>query len=287
LALAQAALEQELITELAPASVIDINLQAEQAFITVQHAEQIQKITASIVLACDGTQSHWREQFALQTETLAAKQHAIIANVETSKPHLDCAYERFTELGTLALLPLKNKRMTSVLSVDQERYQALQQYSDADYLTLLQQQFGKRLGELCGLGKRFSYPLQSVHCRDMQRDRFLLLGNAVHTINPIAAQGLNLALRDIAVLIDCLQAEGLHVQALSTYVEKVLPAHEKMRKFTDNLVRVAKHKYLRHARSIGLLALDVAPMAKYSLANTLAGFSEHRGKKLQAVQDVL
>ncbi len=285
--LAEAVQAHANIIEIAPAQLTDISLQPNTAEITYLSNSESKTITANLVFACDGTSSTLRQKFNLNTKTKDHQQQAIVANVDIAKPHENHAYERFTEQGTLALLPLKNNRMTTVLSVDNDLFGDLKARDDAAYLELLESLFGKKLGGFTNLGKRFTYPLQSLQCTDMQRERFLLLGNAVHTINPIAAQGLNLAMRDIAVLIDCIQEEGLTPKALQSYTQKVLPEHQKMLKFTDRLVSLAQTNKFKHTRSLGLLVLDNLPGAKHSLARTLAGLSEHRGKKLQAVQDAI
>ncbi len=278
--LANAARSHNHITEIAPVHVNDLELHEDHVIID-------NNIKAKLILACDGEHSALREKLKLNTEIKNHHQQAIVANINITKSHENTAFERFTELGTLALLPLKNQRMTSVLTANDDVFPELGSLNDADYLKLLQRLIGKRLGELSNLGKRFSYPLQSLNCNDIQQGRFILMGNAAHTVNPIAAQGLNLAIRDIAVLIDVIKTHGLTIPAFKIYAEKILPEQESMFNMTERLVHVAQSHSYSYLRSLGLITLDYCVPIKNQMARRCLGLSKHRGKTLQAVQDVI
>ncbi|MCW8879784.1 MAG: 2-octaprenyl-6-methoxyphenyl hydroxylase [Kangiellaceae bacterium] len=160
---------------------------------------------AKLVLAADGSFSQIAQMLAIEHRRKSYNQHAVIANIQTSEGHDFRAFERFTSGGPLALLPLTGNRMSLVWCQKPEFVDTVMNWSEQEFKFELQRAFGYRLGEITKIGERFQYPL-SLHLPSLQfKQNMLLMGNAAHTLHPIAGQGFNLCLRDIAVLVELVQ----------------------------------------------------------------------------------
>ena len=131
-------------------------------------------------------------------------QSAVVTNVSPERPHRSVAYERFTRTGPLALLPMDPQRCAVVWSVQPDEVDAMLAWSDEVFLEHLQNRFGQRLGRFTRVGRRQAYPLTLTRVREQVRPRLALIGNAAHTVHPVAGQGFNLGLRDVAALAQLL-----------------------------------------------------------------------------------
>jgi len=226
-----------------------------------------------LLVAADGTQSKLRDLAGIGVSRSNYQQSAIIANVSTEKPHNNEAFERFTDTGPIALLPLSDNRCSLVWTHDTkagtESLEKTLALSDADFLDKLGREFGYRLGRFTKVGKRSSFPLALLTAEKITAKRIAVIGNAAHTMHPVAGQGLNLALRDVAVLADLIAQYGSDDAACT----ELLNAYENQRagdlkstvRYTDSLVRLFSNDnfLLGHARAGGLLAVDrIAPLRK-------------------------
>lgn len=157
------------------------------------------------------------------------------------------------------------------------------QLTDSDFLLALQKQFGWRLGQFIRVGQRQAYPLQLVRAQQLLQSRVVIIGNAAHTLHPIAAQGFNLGLRDVAHLAEAIADSWQHhhdvgaSSALHRYVSRQQADMQQMTTLTDTLVRLFAHQHwpLIWARNVGLLALDVFSPLKRQLTRHLAGLKPH------------
>jgi 2-octaprenyl-6-methoxyphenol hydroxylase len=269
-ALYQAAQAHPQITIVAPYAVQSIESTETDACINGE-------MHAKWVLACDGTQSFARDYFQLKSTEKKYEKHALVANLTLSRPHEGRAIQRFTERGVLALLPLPGQRMTSVLTFDSAELEALQSLEPDHYLRVLQELAGTRAGLFRDLGKRFAYPLIWLQTQEIVAGRTVLLGNAAQTLSPLAAQGLNLALRDLGMLYDTLMAGA----PLEDYAKASREAQGPVLRFTDQLMDWATPDSLGFLRSAGLFALDHLPFLKDSLAHSLMGLSPHGGSLMR------
>ena len=167
-------------------------------------AEEALPLSAKLLIIADGANSKTAASLGFETAVKDHQQAAIVANVGLGKAHNGVAYERFTALGPMALLPLSayrgQPRAALVWTQPSERAAATMQLSDADFLAALQDQFGYRTGLFRHVGARASYPLITALVAEQVRSRIALLGNAAHSLHPVAGQGFNLALRDAASL---------------------------------------------------------------------------------------
>ncbi len=272
--------------------LIGLDLAAEGAAILTLAAGDgaLSKWSARLVVGCDGTQSSVREFISKHAPEVGlgdqeGNQHGLF-DYQTSalsfnfKPEYDplsTAYERFTDTGPIALLPLPNRRMGAVWTLPSAQANAALQLADAEFLGQFQQAFGYRLGRFSDLGKRAVWPLQRLRARPDFSNRCVLIGNAAQTIHPLGAQGFNLGLRDAIALAATLEAAGDKFDALSV-LQTFSAARSKDRadtlRFSDSgLVATQNTSSLaRVARSMVFTALETAPLAKRSLVRFGLGY---------------
>ena len=261
------------VTQIKQESSDSINLELKQSDDTVS-------ITGRLLVAADGTKSQIRELSGIETTVSDYQQSAIIANVSTQKPHNGKAYERFTENGPIALLPMTGNRSSLVWTHRTDNgtaeIDAVMAMKDEEFLHELDQAFGFRLGKFIKVGKRSAYPLSLVTADKNTAYRTVIIGNASHTLHPVAGQGLNLALRDVAVLSDLLAGLISTTDSPNTIksIAELLVVYEELRaddlkntiRYTDSLVRLFSNDniVLGHARAGGLLAVDrITPMREW------------------------
>jgi len=234
-----------------------------------------------LVVAADGADSLLREQFGIEHVERDYAQTAIVTNITPQLPHNNIAYERFTASGPMALLPMSDQRCAVVWTVATDQADAIMALNDADFLVQLQERFGYRLGRLEKTGRRQAWPLRLVQAKESVRERLALVGNAVHTLHPVAGQGFNLGARDVAVLaevlVDALRAgeDPGSLAVLDRYGEWRRRDHQNVMVFTDGLARLFTLPVpaLGMVRTAGLLAFDLFPPAKRLLTRMTMGRS--------------
>lgn len=269
---------------LSPASVMALEFEPGYIRVALDREGEAHVVSTRLLVAADGTRSRVREQLGVQTRTRDYGQFAVIANVTPERPHNNVAYERFTGAGPLALLPMSGNRCSLVWTHHATELPNVESLSDGEFLARLQDQFGYRLGRFLRVGSRHAYPLVLLRaCRDTAR-RSILIGNASHTLHPVAGQGFNLALRDVAVLADLLVAADR--DAADPGSEALLAAYSKTRqgdldtveRYTDLLARafLVPSAPAGHLRGAGLLLLDLVPSMRHVLARQSMGLRFRR-----------
>ncbi len=188
-----------------PARVVALAPHNGGTRLQVEDEAGVAAIDAGLLLVADGADSGLCEQLGVSINRKPYAQHALIANIASNEPHRGCAYERFTDEGPLALLPLTGttgaaNRSALVWTLPESRAEQLKGCTEEAFLRELQQRFGYRLGRLRQVGERHSYPLQLVQATEQVRRGVVVVGNAAHALHPVAGQGFNLALRDVAQL---------------------------------------------------------------------------------------
>lgn len=234
-----------------------------------------------LVVAADGRDSTVRGLAGIEASEEDYGQTAIIANVTPGRPHGSVAYERFTPSGPLALLPLSADRCSLVWTHGSQEAQTVAGWGEREFLRRLQDRFGYRLGRFSKVGRRQAYPLSLVRARRMTGQRLALVGNAAHSLHPVAGQGYNLALRDVAVLaqvlVDSARAgtdpgdEGV----LGHYARWRAADLERTVWFTDLLARLFTNPWppLSHGRGLGLVAVDLIAPLRHGLARRSMGLT--------------
>ena len=203
----------------------------------------------------------------------------MVTNVTPAQPHRNVAYERFTDTGPVALLPMTGQRCAVVWTVRDEQVDEVLGLDDGAFLAAFQACFGYRLGRFRRVGRRAAYPLSLLRARESVRGRVAIIGNAAHTLHPIAGQGFNLGIRDVAALAEVVDEAfkaGVDIGA-----EETLAAYEAWRVAeqrnvalaTDGLARLFSNPLMpvRLGRNLGLLAMEFLPGAKRPLARAAMG----------------
>lgn len=236
-------------------------------------------IAARLLVAADGYRSQLREFAKIRTLSWDYGQVGIVGTVRHERPHWGRAEEHFLPAGPLALLPLKGDRSSIVWTEAPDVARRLIDGSEENFNTELMKRLGHHLGAIAIEGPRQSHPLMLRLARDFVQPRFALLGDAAHSIHPLAGQGLNLGLRDAAALaetlIDALRL-GLDVGALD-----VIERYQRWRRYdtsemaamTDGLNRLFSNDsvLVRAARDFGLGLVDRMPWVKRMLLGQAAG----------------
>jgi 2-octaprenyl-6-methoxyphenol hydroxylase len=240
-------------------------------------------LRTKLVIAADGAGSRVRELLGIGSARRDYEQSAIVTAVRTSRPHRGCAYERFTPEGPIALLPKQGgdgrepATCSLVWTTPADQVDARLAWSDDEFIAQAEQAFGERLGRFTELGRRVAHPLSRVLSEQLQAPRVLFIGNAAQSLHPVAAQGFNLGLRDVATAIDVLTTAGDDCGAsalLDDYAARRRGDRERVAGFTDHLVRLFSNRVpgLRGLRHLGLLALDLAPPLKQTVLWQNLGF---------------
>lgn len=266
----------------------------EAAQLTWQQGDDTGTLQAPLMIAADGTGSRSRDWLGLGARWHDYAQTALVTTVATSLPHGQEAFERFTPDGPIALLPLPDRaaadgeaaapagtRRSLVWAMAPDTAEGLASATDRDFLAALQSAFGGRAGRFQRVGRRQTYPLRLMVADRQVRPRAVILGNAAHSLHPVAGQGFNLCLRDALVLVETLAqavARGDDLGALGplqAYEQSRLADQGQIIRFSDSLVRGfgLTHPLLAHLRSAGLLAFDLLPGAKPTLARYAMGLS--------------
>lgn len=266
---------------LCPAQISHVETTATGLQVTLQTTAGSIEANARLLVGADGAHSELRALLGIEASRWDYGQTAIIANLRTELPHGNVAFERFTDSGPLALLPLDATRCALILTVPSAAAADLLALGDAAFLALAQQRFGERLGRFLTTGPRAAFPLALVRTPKPIATRVALIGNAAHTLHPIAAQGLNLGLRDVAALAEVV-SDALR-QGQDIGADPVLRRYAAWRRsdqrhtwmFTDGLVRVFGNPLAPVAilRNAAMLTLDLCPSLKHSFARANMGLS--------------
>jgi len=267
---------------LAPATVDAIDVRAEDCLLDVKSDEHDLGCTARLVVAADGAHSAIRSAVGVGASTWDYDQTAVVTNVAPQRFHEHVAYERFLPEGAIAMLPLSGGRCGVVWTTSPAHARELVALDDAKFAAALEEAFGLRLGRISQVGRRQAYPLALSRADTHSAPRVAIVGNAAQGLHPIAGQGFNLGLRDAACLAEVIadaQREG--GAAFDCGSPAILERYRDWRArdrrgivaFTDGLVRLFGSPFgpVKLLRDLGMLAFDLSPSAKRSLARLSLG----------------
>jgi len=251
---------------------LDIDQRADSVAITIAGAHGPHQLSCRLLVGADGTNSAVRTACAIPVTRHDYGREALVVNCRVSAPKPRTAFERFAPEGPIAALPLGDDRYTLVISrIDAREWQDM---GEADFLAQLQMAFGDRLGRFLDAGRRLRFPLILQQAPHPTSARVVIVGNAAHTLHPVAGQGFNLGLRDGAALADQIaDAYRRHEDFgskthLDAYVKGRARDTTSTTRFTDGLVRIFGYDLgpLVIARNLALTLVDCLPGLKRALA---------------------
>ncbi|OLF37286.1 ubiquinone biosynthesis protein UbiH [Psychrobacter sp. C 20.9] len=288
-----AAQQSPLVTLIDNASVNAVTQKADGVTLSFSNddaAESEQQLQASVLVACDGSDSTVRQLLNIGTTTYDYQQTAIVGVVETDTAHEHVAIERFSPAGPLAVLPLTDPEgdgnddyqqgyRRSVVWVCPTGEETKYLEDDAHFLQTLQQAFGQRAGTFIAAGRRGAYPLSRVLADKQVEGRCVIMGNAAHTLHPVAGQGFNLCMRDAHVLAQMMSSQVLkgedigNAQLLQRYEKARQTDQKRVIRFCDAVVHGFTHPNpaIKLARNMALLAFDKLPNIKPLVATYAMG----------------
>jgi 2-octaprenylphenol hydroxylase len=256
-------------------AVTDVAAGDEEAVLRLSDGRELR---STLLAAADGTDSKVRASVGIETAGHAYQQDALVAHVQTSRPHANTAWQRFLSTGPVAFLPLDDGRSSIVWSVARPRADELRAMSPDDFGSALTSASGEALGQCTLTTALASFPLKLQYAMDYARPRVVLLGDAAHVVHPLAGQGLNLGLLDCAALAQVLEEAG-GAQNYGDY--RTLRRYERRRR-SENLLAAAALDGLERLfagsdalsaglRTAGLTAVAKIPFLKRSFAQRALG----------------
>lgn len=247
----------------------------------ISKSGETKNITAGLLVGADGNRSLVRRLAGINTNEKDFKQTAIVANVTTQKSNNSTAFERFTPHGPVALLPIESNRSVLVFTVESESAKHYLTMSDELFIKEVENEFGRRLGNIEQVGQRRSYPLVFIEALEQYQQQLVLLGNAAHSIHPNAAQGFNLGLRDVAGLAECIFTgidkgyDISDINILEDYITLREKDQKRIMQLSNKLAGIFYNEYpiLSSARNVAMLLLDVIPELKKTFMQTTMGLA--------------
>ena len=268
--------EADSVTQFCPASVEAVDVSDERATVTLDTGELL---TADLLVAADGARSQLRDLLHIGASVKHYGQTAIIGNLLSEKRPDGVAYERFTTGGPIAFLPMSGGRTAFVWVAETSVADELLALDDETFTDRLYAAFGTRLGRFSKIGKRSAYPLSLSKASRMTATRSVLVGNAAHGLHPVAAQGFNLGMRDVAALCDCISDARRDGDSIAVMLERYADWRKRdqgtLVRITDSIVEVfgSTRPATRFARNVGMLGFDLIPGVRKAFAKQMMGLN--------------
>ncbi len=266
------------ITHLAPETAVAQKVDGPRVTVTLASGNTV---TGAVLIGSDGRSSGTAERAGIKRTGWGYGQTAVVCAVAHEKPHSGIAHQFFMPGGPLAILPLTDDRSSIVWSETDARAAELAAMNDADFLDALRPAFGSFLGQISLTGARFTYPLGLTLANSFIADRLALVGDAAHGVHPIAGQGLNAGLRDVAALAEVLTEARARGEDIGSPV--VLQRYQQWRRFDTATLAIATDTFnrlfsndnplLRAARDIGMGLVNAAPGLRRGFIREAAGLT--------------
>lgn len=262
------------VSRFCPAKVVNYQEMDEYAVLQIQQANTVSTLQARFVVAADGTQSFIRSALGIKTHEHDYGQTLFVCSLEAEKGNDGTAYERFSEQGPVALLPMAEGKYGSICGVATEHVAEIAGFHDVDYAEYIQSRFGWRVGKINRVGTRSHYPIKRVLAERLNSKRTVLMGNAAQTIHPIGAQGFNLGLRDALCFAELIKQQGLTETIATDYAQLRFDDREQTLAFSDGMARMTSNTGFSSQlmRSIALTCLGSVPQLASSLVASSMGF---------------
>ena len=267
-----------------PGTITAVATADNQVDVVVEEKGTSRSLSCDLLVAADGANSAVRDMIGISAARVDYEQWAVIGNVLPEKAPDNRAFERFTESGPVAMLPVADNRAGFVWMLSPERAKEILSLTDEEFTRQLQETFGYRLGKFSKVGKRAAYPLALTKANGLIARRSVIVGNAAHGLHPVAAQGFNLGMRDVAALCDCIadardeSGESFdcgNTAILENYAEWRRDDQGKVVRFTDGIVRLFgdTRAPVRTLRNLGMLAFDMIPGVRKTFAKHTMGLA--------------
>jgi 2-octaprenylphenol hydroxylase len=223
--------------------LINIDI-GENQELKIEHQDE------QLIVGADGARSQVRAAAGIDFKERSYGQHAVVARVHSHKPHRNIAYQNFLKTGPLGILPLHEPHLESIVwSADDAYAEELMAMDEAKFNMVLSNALDLRLGKLTVHGERQLFPLVMRHANAYIKPGIVLIGDAAHTIHPLAGQGVNLGFKDVMVLAECLitaHKKGLPLSALN-----ILRPYERRRKADNCKMLAAMQLFRNHGYQLG------------------------------------
>ena len=270
--------DSDRITQLSGIAVTAQDVGASGVTVTLSNGESV---TAQLLIGCDGKKSQVAQRAGIRRTGWSYGQTALVCAIAHEKPHHGTAHQYFMPAGPLAILPLPGNRSTIVWTETDAQAARINALDDAGYLEVLRPRFGEFLGPITLAGTRFSYPLTLSVANKFIADRIALVGDAAHAVHPIAGQGLNAGLKDVAALAEVLTMARRRGEDIGR--TDVLTRYQQWRRFdtatlalaTDTFNRLFSNdnSILRLGRDLGLGVVNALPGLRRSFIREAAGLT--------------
>jgi 2-polyprenyl-6-methoxyphenol 4-hydroxylase len=260
------------------AKILSFQPKAQSMALAIEIDGQQELINSKLLVVADGANSTSINKLGISQKRKAYDHNAIIANISLEQAHNKVAYERFTDNGPMALLPLtdfkNDHRCALVWTQPSDQADALMALDGSEFVSKLQTRFGDRLGPFKAVGERVSYPLALTISEEQVRRRLVVIGNAAHSLHPVAGQGFNLSLRDVDCLAQCLidqpqETDVGELEPLLSYQKQREKDQRNTLLFTDNLTKLfgLSSSTVALGRNSGLLMMDLVPALRNQFAH--------------------
>lgn len=276
-----------------PGSIVAVNNSDSGVEVSIDTGGRETKLDARLLVVADGAASSVRDMVGIGAAKIDYEQFAVIGNLLPEIAHGNRAFERFTEDGPIAILPAAEGRVAFVWIQSPAAADRSMSMSDGEFTAQLQEAFGLRLGHFSRVGKRAAYPLALTKANSLISRRAAVVGNAAHGLHPVAAQGFNLGMRDVATLCDCI-ADAIAQSSspdcgdnsvLENYAAWRRTDQQKVVHFTDGLVRLFADQRgpVRMMRNVGMIGFDFIPGVRRLFAKHTMGLAGHLPKLSRGV----
>ncbi len=269
---------QPLVTQIAGVSVVAQEIGGLSATVTLDDGR---RPAACVIIGCDGRQSGTASRAGIERDGWGYGQTAVVCALDHERPHGGVAQQFFMATGPLAILPLPGRRSSIVWSETEANARTILALDGADFLAVLRPRFGDHLGAISLAGPRFGYPLGLTLARSYVAPRLALAGDAAHGVHPLAGQGLNLGLRDVAALAQVLVEARRRGEDIGA--AEVLARYQSWRRFDATAMALGMDRInrlfsndnpiLRLGRDLGLGLVNAVPGLRRGLMRQAAGIA--------------
>jgi ubiquinone biosynthesis UbiH/UbiF/VisC/COQ6 family hydroxylase len=287
-------LQDSAVALISPAAVVDFVIEADQVRMQVECEGQISTLSTALMVGADGTHSQIRQQAGFDVFGWDYNRFGMVASVACEKGHGNTAYECFRQSGPLAFLPLADDRFSIVWAATPAEATQLLAMDDAQFITTLQKAAGdqtmQQIGAITATSQRACFPLELTIAKTFAKSRIALVGNAAHTVHPVAGQGMNLGLRDVVALVDMLDGTLAHSDPgqsiiLQGYAEKRRVDVLAVAGFTETMVHVFGSTVpgIKLLRGMGLETMPRVRKLSDKLLQQASGLGQMQNRNKEAV----